>query len=50
VDSEKWKSVVVSIASYDILKEMAVSKDRTISGQLTHLLKKVVEEAEETEE
>lgn len=46
MDPEKWKSVVVSIDSYRVLKAMARSEDRTISGQLTHLLRKVVEEAE----
>tara|TARA_R110000796_G_scaffold59168_10_gene136426 strand:+ start:252 stop:485 length:234 start_codon:yes stop_codon:yes gene_type:complete len=50
MDPEKWKSVVVSIDSYRVLKAMARSEDRTISGQLTHLLRKVVEEAVEEAE
>ena len=34
----KWKSVVISIGTYKMLKTLAIANHRTISGQLTHVL------------
>ena len=39
MNPQKWKSVVITVASYNALKAMAQREDRTISGQFTHLLK-----------
>jgi|TARA_R110002072_G_scaffold35148_4_gene104309 hypothetical protein len=34
----KWKSVVIPIESYKVLKRLASEEHRTISGQFTFLL------------
>ena len=34
----KWKSVVIPIASYRVLKNLAAKERRTISGQFTFIL------------
>jgi|TARA_R110000824_G_scaffold4211_5_gene20014 hypothetical protein len=41
MNPEKWKSVVVPIGSYYVLKEMAAKERRTLSGQFTLLLEQV---------
>jgi hypothetical protein len=40
MDPEKWKSVVVPIGTYQVLRDMAKREHRTISGQFTFLLEK----------
>jgi macrodomain Ter protein organizer (MatP/YcbG family) len=35
---DKWKSVVVAIATYKKLKRRAVRNHRTLSGEFTHIL------------
>ena len=37
MDATKWKSVVIPIRSYELLKRMAKAEQRTISGQLRYL-------------
>tara|TARA_R110000822_G_scaffold4008_5_gene17217 strand:+ start:1577 stop:1753 length:177 start_codon:yes stop_codon:yes gene_type:complete len=41
MNPEKWKSVVIPIESYRVLKNMAAKERRTISGQFTLLLEQV---------
>ena len=41
MNPEKWKSVVVPIGSYHVLKDMAAKERRTLSGQFTLLLEQV---------
>ena len=48
MNPEKWKSVVITIESYNVLKAMSQREDRTISGQFTHLLKQLAKEPNET--
>jgi|TARA_R100001086_G_scaffold127101_1_gene65743 hypothetical protein len=38
MNPEKWKSVVISIDTYNMLKKIAKRNHRTLSGQFTHLL------------
>ena len=38
MNPEKWKSVVIPIESYRLLKQIAEHEHRTLSGQFTHLL------------
>ena len=38
MNADKWKSVVVAVATYRKLKRRAVQNHRTISGEFTHLL------------
>jgi plasmid stability protein len=38
MNSDKWKSVVIAIATYKKLKTRAVQNHRTISGEFTHIL------------
>ena len=40
MNAEKWKSVVVPIDTYKVLRDMAKREHRTISGQFTFLLEK----------
>jgi len=40
MNPDKWKSVVIPIESYKVLKEMAREEHRTLSGQFTFLLEK----------
>ena len=40
MDPRRWKSVVVPINTYKVLRDMAKREHRTISGQFTFLLKK----------
>jgi hypothetical protein len=40
MNPEKWKSVVIPIESYRVLKDMAIKERRTISGQFTFVLEK----------
>jgi hypothetical protein len=41
MNPDKWKSVVIPIASYLVLKKMAAKERRTISGQFTFVLEKL---------
>jgi hypothetical protein len=50
MNPQKWKSIVVSIESYKTICALAKSEDRTISGQLTHLLKNVTAPAPHNEQ
>ncbi len=43
MNPEKWKSVVITVPSYNKLKALARSEHRTISGQFTHMLEKMSE-------
>ena len=36
----KWKSVVIPIRSYKVLRKMATDEHRTISGQFTYMLER----------
>ena len=38
MDTEKWKSVVIPIAAYNVLTDLAKKEHRTISGKFTYLL------------
>jgi hypothetical protein len=40
MDPGRWKSVVVPISTYKVLRDMAKREHRTISGQFTFLLEK----------
>lgn len=40
MDTSKWKSVAVSIDVYNILKQRAEQNDRSVSGELAHIVKK----------
>ena len=40
MDPGRWKSVVVPISTYQVLRDMAERNRRTISGQFTFLLEK----------
>ena len=40
MDPGRWKSVVVPISTYQVLRDMAQREHRTISGQFTFLLEK----------
>jgi hypothetical protein len=40
VDTDKWKSVAVSIDIYRMLKAMAEKSDRSVSKQVAHIVKK----------
>ena len=41
MNPDKWKSVVIPIESYRVLKDMAAKERRTISGQFTFVLEKM---------
>ena len=41
MNPDKWKSVVIPIESYHVLKDMAAKERRTISGQFTFVLEKL---------
>tara|TARA_R110000751_G_scaffold155959_1_gene261448 strand:+ start:346 stop:507 length:162 start_codon:yes stop_codon:yes gene_type:complete len=40
MNPDKWKSVVIPLGSYKILRGMALDEHRTISGQFTYLLER----------
>jgi hypothetical protein len=44
MNPERWKSVVISIDTYNVLKKVAKLNHRTLSGQFTHLLTGYVNE------
>jgi len=44
MNPEKWKSVVIPIESYHVLKDLATKERRTISGQFTFVLEKLTGE------
>ena len=39
MDTDKWKSVAVSIDIYKMLKAMAEKSDRSVSKQVAHIVK-----------
>ena len=39
MDTTKWKSVAVNIDVYKILKTRAEKNDRSVSGELAHIVK-----------
>ena len=41
MNPDKWKSVVIPIESYHVLKDMAAKERRTISGQFTFVLEQM---------
>jgi len=43
MNTKKWKSIAVSIEHYEILKQLATANDRSVSRQLAHIIKSVVE-------
>lgn len=43
MDTDKWKSVAVSIDIYKLLKAMAEKSDRSVSKQVAHIVKKEYE-------
>jgi hypothetical protein len=45
MNPDKWKSVVIPIESYLVLKDMAAKERRTISGQFTFVLEKMTGES-----
>jgi len=47
MDATKWKSVVIPIQSYKLLKALAKDEHRTISGQFTYLLERLTNKQEE---
>ena len=47
MDATKWKSVVIPIKSYKLLKALAKKEHRTISGQFTYLLEQMTHKDEE---
>ena len=49
MNPDKWKSVVVPIESYRVLRRLAEKERRTISGQFTLVLEQVTGERIEDE-
>ena len=43
VDSQKWKSVAVSLEIYEVLKKMANAEDRSVSRQVAFLIKEAAQ-------
>ena len=41
MNPDKWKSVVVPIESYRVLKKLAEKERRTLSGQFTLILEQI---------
>tara|TARA_R110000744_G_scaffold149105_6_gene262215 strand:+ start:489 stop:686 length:198 start_codon:yes stop_codon:yes gene_type:complete len=41
MNPDKWKSVVIPISSYRVLKDLAAKERRTISGQFTFVLEEM---------
>jgi|TARA_E500000318_G_C3498279_1_gene187310 hypothetical protein len=46
MDPNKWKSVVVSIEVYELLKDLAEKNERSVSRQLAYLVKQVAQQKE----
>ena len=45
MDTTKWKSIAVSTELYEILKKRAKKNDRSVGGELAHIVKtKLAEE------
>ena len=40
MDTEKWRSVVIPISTYEIIKEEAKKNHRGISRQVTYMIEK----------
>jgi len=49
MDSNKYKSVALSIDTYNVLKDLAKKEDRTITGTIRHLIKKDVKKEKPSE-
>jgi len=47
MDTEKWKSVNIPIKTYEILKKMAEREHRTLSGQFTFVIEKIIKDEKE---
>lgn len=47
MDTNKWKSVAVSIDIYNILKKRADNNDRSVSKELAHIVKTQEKSAEQ---
>tara|TARA_S200002703_G_scaffold157062_1_gene164058 strand:- start:291 stop:449 length:159 start_codon:yes stop_codon:yes gene_type:complete len=45
VNKKKWRSVAVSVDLYAVLKERADKNDRSVSGELAHIIKNADQEA-----
>jgi|TARA_R110000796_G_scaffold181818_1_gene298396 hypothetical protein len=43
MDKNKYKSVALSIDTYNLIKERSLEEDRTISGTIRNLIKTVAE-------
>jgi len=43
MNPDKWKSVVISVDTYNELKRVAKTNHRTLSGQFTHLIRRYVD-------
>jgi macrodomain Ter protein organizer (MatP/YcbG family) len=39
MDTTKWKSIAVEVQIYEYLKQRAQQNDRSVSKELTHILK-----------
>jgi hypothetical protein len=44
MNPDKWKSVVIPVETYQVLRDMAKDEHRTISGQFTFILEKALRE------
>ncbi len=45
MNKKKWRSVAVSVDLYAVLKERADKNDRSVSGELAHIIKNADQEA-----
>lgn len=44
-NNKKWRSVAVSVELYKVLKERADKNDRSVSGELAHIIKNADQKA-----
>lgn len=44
MDKKKFKSVAISIEIHKVLKDLALQNNRTVSGQLTHIIQNLLSE------
>ena len=44
-NNKKWRSVAVSVELYKVLKERADKNDRSVSGELAHIIKNADQQA-----
>jgi hypothetical protein len=47
MDTEKWKSVVIPIKTYKVLKRLAEREHRTLSGQFTFIIEQMTNKEKE---